>query len=264
MLEPFQQQTDINLALTEWEHRVPGLKAGFTTHNSEQERLNMGLYTNDQPDKVINNRRQLASRVGFPLESWVAGEQIHQTKTHFVTEKDKGKGAADYTASLKGTDGLITHKTGILCTAVFADCVPLFFLDPVTGYIGLAHAGWKGTVARMGQKMVEAFQARGADPAAMLVAIGPCISRDVYEVDEEVIRHIPSALREKTVTSLDDHRFLVDLKQLNIEILLQQGIFRHNIDVTNYCTFRDESLFFSHRRSRGNTGRMLGYIGYEK
>ncbi|MFD1360259.1 peptidoglycan editing factor PgeF [Lentibacillus salinarum] len=269
MTEPFRQQTGMNFAIAKWQRLNPNLKAGFTTRNGGNSEtpfvsLNLGLHVADDWAKVIANRRKLAETVQFPLESWVSGEQIHQTDVHTVTEEDKGKGAANYTTSLKGIDGLITNQTGILCTAFFADCVPVYFFDPVTGYIGIAHAGWKGTVHGICQKMVEALHSADADPADIRVTIGPCISRDAYEVDEHVIGHIPGDLREKTVTPRGNNRFLLDLKQLNIEILLQQGVLRHNIDVTNYCTFRDELLFFSHRREQGQTGRMLGYIGYEK
>ncbi|WP_255259792.1 laccase domain-containing protein [Lentibacillus sp. CBA3610] len=126
------------------------------------------------------------------------------------------------------------------------------------------HSRLERTVHRIGQKMVEALQSAGADPADVLVTIGPCISGDVYEVDDQVASQIPDELFDKAVMSQGNNRFLLDLKQLNKEILLQHGILRHNIDVTNYCTFRDEALFFSHRRDQGKTGRMLGYIGYEE
>ncbi len=111
--------------------------------------------------------------------------------------------------------------------------------------------------------MVETFKELGTVPANLLTVIGPCISHDAYEVDEQVVGHIPDEWRDKTVTARENGRYLLDLKQLNTEILLQQGVLRRNIDVTQYCTFRDESLFFSHRRDNGKTGRMLGYIGYE-
>lgn len=269
MTEPFQQLTDANLVIKKWQQLNPGLQAGFTTRNggySEEpfDTLNLGLHVPDDSENVIANRRELAHIVEIPLESWVSGEQTHQTNVHVVTGREKGKGAGAYDTSLKGIDGLITESKGVLCTAFFADCVPIYFFDPTSGYIGIAHAGWKGTVHRIGQKMVETLQSAGAEPADILVTIGPCISRDVYEVDERVASQIPDDLFDKTVIKQGNNRFLLGLKQLNKEILLQQGILRHNIDVTNYCTFRDEALFFSHRRAQEKTGRMLGYIGYEK
>ena len=269
MSEPFQPLTESTLELEDWQQLIPGLKAGFTTRNSGLsappfDTLNLGLHVPDHSADVVANRRKLADIVQFPLGSWVSGEQTHETNVHLTAESDRGKGSTTYDTSLKQTDGLVTNQKGILCTAFFADCVPIFFLDQSTGYIGIAHAGWKGTVSHIGQRMVETMQKAGADPADIRVTIGPSISHDVYEVDERVVSHIPQAFFEKTVTAQENNRFLLDLKQLNAEILLQQGILRHNIDITNYCTFRDDHLFFSHRRDQGETGRMLGYIGYEK
>ncbi|SFB19123.1 conserved hypothetical protein [Lentibacillus halodurans] len=269
MTEPFQQVTETNLTIEKWQQLNPDLKAGFTTRNGGYSKvpydtMNLGLHVPDKSENVLANRRRLAEILHAPLASWVSGEQTHQTNVHVVNDQDSGKGATAYDTSLKDIDGIITNRNGILCTAFFADCVPIYFFDPVSGYIGIAHAGWKGTVHRIGQEMVETLQLAGAEPADVLVAIGPSISGNVYEVDERIVRHIPDELFGKTVTKLENDRFLLDLKQLNIEILLQQGILRHNIDVTNYCTFFDESLFFSHRRDQGKTGRMLGYIGYEK
>ncbi|ALX47394.1 peptidoglycan editing factor PgeF [Lentibacillus amyloliquefaciens] len=269
MSEPFQKQTEINLAIEKWQQLNPELKVGFSTRNGGYselpfDTLNLGLHVPDARENVIANRQKLADTTCFPLESWVLGEQTHQTNIHIVSSDDKGKGSMSYDTSLKNIDGLVTDKKGILCTSFFADCVPLFFFDPSTGYIGIAHAGWKGTVNRIGGKMIEALQTAGADPNNILVTIGPSISSAHYEVDERVVSQIPSELVEKSVVSKDDNHFLLDLKQLNKEILLQYGILSHNIDITNYCTFRDESLFFSHRRDQGKTGRMLGYIGYVK
>ncbi|GGJ86604.1 laccase domain protein YlmD [Lentibacillus kapialis] len=269
MMEPFQKLTESTLELKKWQQMIPGLKAGFTTRNGgfsapPFDTFNLGLHVPDLSADVISNRRKLADIVQMPLGSWVSGEQTHRTNIHTVAECDKGKGSTAYDTSLRQIDGLLTSQTGLLCTAFFADCVPIFFLDPLTGYIGIAHAGWQGTVHHIAQKMVERMQTAGADTADICVAIGPSISHDVYEVDERVINHIPQALFDKTVTVQGNNRFLLDLKQLNAEILLQQGVLRHNIDITNYCTFRDNQLFFSHRRDQGETGRMLGYIGYGK
>src|SRR5699024_3819203 len=93
------------------------------------------------------------------------------------------------------------------------------------------------------------------------VAIGPSIGKDQYEVDENVISHIDHNFKAKTVTQLNDHHYLLDLKQLNKEILLQNDVLASNIEITSYCTMTHQELFFSHRRDNGKTGRMLGFIG---
>ena len=267
MSEPFLHNHSSYLNIEKWQKINPNLKAGFTTRIGGTSALpfhslNMGLHVSDKIEDVITNRKRLAEALNVSMDNWVSGEQVHQTNIKVVGEEDKGKGATSYQSSITGTDGLITNQSGILCTAFFADCVPLFFFDPVSGYIGIAHAGWKGTVQRMAEKMVERFSQVGVNKSDLLVVVGPCISQPFYEVNHVVIDSMDEKFRGKTVTDMGNDRYLLDLKQLNVEILLQSGILRHNIDVTNYCTFDQQNLFFSHRRDNGETGRMLGFLGY--
>ncbi|GAB3067889.1 peptidoglycan editing factor PgeF [Virgibacillus ainsalahensis] len=267
MQEPFTHIDESYLQIEKWQQLHPKLKAGFTTRmggvsQAPFNTLNCGLHVADQYDDVIANRQSLAQKLRIPLDRWVTGEQIHQTNVQIITSDDKGKGAASHQSAIKGTDGLITNEAGVLCTAFFADCVPLFFFDPTTGYIGIAHAGWRGTVSRIAGKMVQELQALHVNMKELLVVIGPCITQQYYEVNDYVTRHITYREREKTVIEKEKNRYLLDLKQLNVEILLQSGVLRNNIDITNYCTYNDNSLFFSHRRDNGRSGRMLGFLGY--
>ncbi len=267
MLEPFLHNHPSYLHIDQWQKISPHLKVGFTTRiggesASPFDSLNMGLHVPDKIVDVVTNREKLASTLHAPMDTWVSGEQVHQTNIKMVNKEDRGKGATTYQSSIKEVDGLITNQSGLLCTAFFADCVPLFFFDPVSGYIGIAHAGWKGTVQHMAEKMVACFVRAGVKKSDLLVAVGPCISQPFYEVNHVVIDAIDEKYRGKSVIAKGNDQFLLDLKQLNVEILLQSGILRHNIDVTNYCTFKQQNLFFSHRRDNGKTGRMLGFLGY--
>ncbi|MFD1849135.1 peptidoglycan editing factor PgeF [Oceanobacillus bengalensis] len=269
MNEPFKQSDESFLHIENWQTLNPNLIAGFTTRNggvsnSPFQTLNLGLHVADEKDLVIENRETLANKLDVSLRNWVSGEQVHQANIAIIKDKDKGKGSVDYNGSIKGTDGLITNKKDVLLTAFYADCVPLFFFDPVSGYIGIAHAGWKGTVSRIAEKMVQAFQNVGVMPENLFIVIGPCISQSVYEVDHNVVGHNDDEMRQRVTIQQKNNRYLLDLKQLNVEILLQSGVLRHNIEVTNYCTYNDEELFFSHRRDKGRTGRMLGFLGFKK
>src|SRR5690625_1383592 len=116
-----------------------------------------------------------------------------------------------------------TNQRGLLCTAVFADCVPLLFFDPVTSYIGIAHAGWRGTVKGIGRQMVKIMLSKGVDVKNIKVCIGPSISRDHYMVDCQVIEHISACHRSTTEKDTDNDQYLLDLKQLNVEMILQSG-----------------------------------------
>ncbi|GAB3793603.1 peptidoglycan editing factor PgeF [Virgibacillus kimchii] len=266
-MEPFILEKERILFIKKWQHKIPGLIAGFTTRNGGGSKapfdtLNIGLHVNDEKQSVLANRKLVVDDLSFSINDWVSGEQVHKTNVKQLDHENKGSGATSNADSIPDTDGLITNKKGILCTAYFADCVPLYFLDPKTEYIGIAHAGWKGTVNGMASEMVAALKERGVPAENLHVVIGPCISSSYYEVDNHVVRHISSKYRESSVTPRGNNRYLLNLKQLNVDILLQAGVLRNNIDITNYCTYKDRELFFSHRRDEGKTGRMAGFIGF--
>ncbi|WP_430786091.1 peptidoglycan editing factor PgeF [Virgibacillus flavescens] len=267
-MEPFQLTKKSFLTIESWKKIEPNLQVGFTTRqggtsDGHFQSLNLGLHVPDNVQNVIRNRKLLAGEVNMTLDQWVSGEQVHGTKVALLHENHKGKGASSHESSIAEIDGLITNEKGMLCTAFFADCVPVFFFDEKTGYIGIAHAGWKGTVGGICTKMVEKLVQLGVDVRSLRVAIGPSISQDNYEVDEKVIENLTDKQRITAAKKMPNQHYQLDLKTLNSEILLQSGVLRHNISITNYCTHREEALFFSHRRDRGKTGRMLGFIGFQ-
>lgn len=267
MDECFHHTHPAYLELTKWRYTHPELVAGMTTRlggigEGAFESFNLGWHVPDKQDTIHHNRETLASLLEFPLKTWVGGEQVHETSIHHVTKKDIGKGAYKQDTAIPKCDGLITNQPNILLTAFFADCVPLFFFDPVKEWIGIAHAGWRGTVAGIGLKMVKAFQEKGVDINNLKVAVGPSIGGDVYEVDDNVIKHIPEKYRQEPyVISKTDNKYLLSLQALHKELLLEAGILEGNIEVSQYCTYVNDHMFFSHRRDEGKTGRMLGFIG---
>lgn len=150
--------------------------------------MNFSLTRGDNRDDVLENYRKMARILGADVSKMVLSHQTHTTNIRLVTEADAGKGIwreRDY----ENIDGLITNVPGLTLVTFFADCVPLYFVDPVHRAIGLSHSGWKGTVHRMGQKTIEAMgEAFGTKPEDLCVCIGPSICRDCYEVSEEIGR----------------------------------------------------------------------------
>jgi len=269
-MEPFQLKSETRLHLTSLEKEIPGLVAGFTTRSGgvsegAYEQLNMGLHVLDDENKVLENRRILSKELNIPLNRWVCGEQVHGTSIHFAGKEDAGKGSISFDSGISGVDGLIINEAGsLLGTAFFADCVPLFFADPTTRIAGIAHAGWKGTVGQIAREMVQKLKEAGASIEYLKVVIGPSISKENYVVDDVVLSHLTDEQKQKFTKEISPNQYFIDLKELNVDILVQSGVFRHNIEVTKYCTLQDEKLFFSHRRDNGKTGRMLAFIGFEK
>lgn len=269
MGEPFSLKKSSHFQLNKWKQLHAQLIVGFTTRLGgvsvkPYDSMNMGLHVSDKKSSVIENRKLLANSIRIPLNNWVSGEQTHETNIVEVGHEDRGKGATDITTSLQAIDGIITKETGMLNTAFFADCVPLYFFDPESEYIGIAHAGWKGTVNNIAQNMVNKLTSQGVKRENLLVAIGPSISQKHYEVDDFIINQLDAENQTSTVVKQGGNRYLLDLKQLNVNNLLKAGVLRHHIAVTSYCTYANEDLFYSYRRDGKNTGRMLGFIGYRE
>lgn len=263
MVEPFKHDT---LRQFKCFHDQKDIIAGITTRqggHSEApfQSLNMGLHVPDEEAKVINNREELASELGIPLDRWVMGEQVHGTKIKVIETKDLGKGAFSHSTSLSGVDGLITNQPDVLLTAFYADCVPLLFSDKTAGWVGIAHAGWKGTVRLMAAEMVKQMVEKGCSVENIQMTIGPCIGKAHYEVDERVFEAVPARFQSDTTTKTSLGKYLLDLKHLNRCIAQEAGIKDVNLFTSEYCTYEKDELFFSHRRDQGLTGRMLGYIG---
>lgn len=273
MREPFVMVEEKPfLRLLEWESRFPGLLAGFTIRTggeSEQPygSFNMGLHVGDDPGHVVSNRQKLAKEVDMPFTAWTCADQVHGNQVCQVMAAGAGKESLDDV--IKATDGLFTGQKGVLLTSFYADCVPLYFLDPASGAIGLAHAGWKGTVARIAEEMVKSLQHHfHAKPEELLVAIGPSIGGCCYEVDERIITQVQASAKEwkKAVTASQKDRYRLDLRQLNTSILLELGIASEQIMTTDWCTSCRTDMFFSHRKeagTAGTTGRMASFIGWK-
>ncbi|MGM7720286.1 peptidoglycan editing factor PgeF [Metabacillus sp. Hm71] len=271
--EPFQQKDTAFLSLPQWDNLIKGLTVGFTTKSGgvssdAYSTLNLGLHVQDQPEKVVQNREILASKLSFPTKNWVFAEQIHSTHIEKVSIQDRGRGLTAYKDGLSGSDGLYTKDDGVMLSLCFADCVPLYFIAPEKHLIGLAHAGWKGTVNDIGGEMVRKWiNEEDADPKNIKVAIGPAIGHCCYIVDDKVISAINKIVIKKysvPYRSVSDGQYTLDLKQLNKYLLLESGVKEENITISQQCTSCENDLFFSHRRDAGKTGRMLSFIGINK
>ncbi|WP_113929822.1 peptidoglycan editing factor PgeF [Bacillus sp. P14.5] len=272
MTEVFIKADDLLFSLPQWERLLPGLKAGITSKQGgfskgDFQTLNMGLHVHDQEDLVRRNREKAADRLGFPLNAWVCSEQTHGCNIQWVTERHGGKGAFNYSESIGDTDGLITNEPNLLLTMCYADCVPIYFLYPKSGLIGVAHAGWKGTVLNIAGKMIEEFREAGAEPADILVAIGPSICGECYQVDDRVIDKVEKLLEdcnEKPYNLKYEGQYELDLKKANELVLQKYGIPSENISVSQLCTACEQEEFFSHRRDKGKTGRIMSFIGWKE
>jgi polyphenol oxidase len=270
MFDIFTPYNERILLIDHWTRQNNGLVAGFTTKNGgvsldEFSTLNTGFHVNDDKDSVIQNRELISKDLQFPTSLWVGCEQTHEVNILKIESHHKNKGALNYESALKGIDGIYTNETGILLTLCYADCVPLYFFAPKHRMIGIAHAGWKGTVAGIAEKMVENFKSEGIAPSEISVVIGPSICGDCYVVDDKVLQYVQNKVEdkvEKPYNQISEGQYKLDLRLLNAQILRNVDV--GNIEVTTLCTSCHESLFFSHRRDQGKTGRLMSFIGWKE
>jgi len=225
--------------------------------------LNLSIHTEDKLKNVLENRTRFVKVLGLSLDNLVGAHQIHGDRVFKVTASDQGRGSRDGCNVIPDTDALMTDEKGLALIAFFADCVPVFFLDPEHKAIALAHAGWKGTVAKIVTKTVQAMQeAYGTDPARLLAAVGPSIGPCHYEVDDLVINKVKEAFPgyENELLSCQGNpgHANFNLWQANVIQLKMLGIPEENITVAGLCTYCEQGLFFSHRA--GMAGRQAALL----
>lgn len=217
--------------------------------------LNLALHVGDDVEKVLRNRKAFAEAVGVSAERFTTCQQVHGSKIVRVTKELIGSGAKDFSNTIADTDALITDIPDVPLLLFYADCVPVLLADVETGAIGLAHAGWRGTVANIGAKtlaaMVEAF---GTKPENVLVAIGPSIGACCYEVDD-FVRDQASGY-EDYFAPKGGGKYQLDLWGMNAKQLQEVGVLRENVSVAGVCTNDNVDLFCSYRAEQGKTGRM--------
>ena len=251
--------------------KLPGIIARFTertggTSESPYTSLNLGLHVGDADEHVIANRERVAEEIGIPLDSWVAGDQVHGSTVTVVTEEMCGRGARSLASMLPATDALITDVPGLALSTYAADCAPLLFADPVRRVVGAAHAGWKGTVAKIAGKTVSALvEIYGCDPADIRVMIGPTIGSCCYEVDERVEREVRASFadHEDLLQANANGRWQFDVPLANEKAMLEAGVRPEHIEHIEHldrCTSCCVDRQFSHRREQGRTGRHAGVI----
>ncbi len=179
-----------------------------------------------------------------------------------VKEEDRGGRFPD-------TDGMVTDVPGICLVTFYADCVPLFFVDPVHGAIGLSHSGWRGTVGRMGKVTLQLMEQKyGTDPEQVVAAIGPSICQDCYEVGGDVIGEFKEAFDEALWPELfyekADGKYQLDLWRANEAVLTEAGVRTECIAVTNVCTHCNPEILFSHRSTGAARGNLSAFLALKQ
>ncbi len=226
--------------------------------------MNLSFTRGDDPEAVRENYRRIGAAMGFRPEQAVSTDQVHTTSLKVVGKEHCGSGIIRE-REIRETDGMMTDVPGVVLTAYFADCVPLYFADPVHKAIALSHSGWRGTVNRMGRETIRRMEKEyGTDPADLITAVGPSICQDCYEVSEDVIdafrEEFPEELHEQLFYPTVPGKYQLNLWEANRQILLDAGVREEHISMPNLCTCCNPEFLFSHRASKGKRGNLAAFL----
>ena len=246
--------------------KAGGVSHGFSTREGgitvdpPKASLNLSWTRCGSPEEVIANFKIFAEGAGIDYDDMAVVNHEHGANVLRIAHEHRGRGF--YKDPLPPCDGIITDDPTVTLVTSHADCGAYFFYDPVHRAIGMAHAGWKGTLLRIGaemaRRMAEEFD---TDPSDIIAATGPCICRDCFEVDADLGEKFQSEFGDPGISRPGRQgKAYVDLELAAAVQFVEAGIRPESITLMNACTYENRQHFFSHRRDKGITGSMAAYI----
>jgi len=249
--------------------KIDGVLHGFSTRmggvsKGVCESMNLSFTRGDDEVAVMENFNRISKAIGFPVESIVTSDQTHTANVLRVGKGECGNGIIKERA-YKDIDGLITNEAGVTLATFYADCVPLYIVDPVKGAIGLSHSGWRGTVLKIGKVTVrEMTEQFGTDPRDVIAAIGPSICQECYEVSQDVIEHFAKSFTKEQcddcIIDKGNGKYQLDLWKACVYNFLEAGVPMENITIGGLCTCCNSEKMFSHRASQGKRGNLGAFL----
>ena len=240
--------------------REGGVSTGMYTS------MNLAFTRGDDPEKVRENYRLFGDSIGVSPEQMVFSDQQHTTNVMEVTAKHHGMGILR-DRDFSDIDGIMTNEPGVCLVTSYADCVPLYFVDPVNRAIATSHSGWKGTVGNICQNTVnEMNRLYGSKPEDIIACIGPSICADCYEVGSDVADVFIDAYGTDADTVVLPHnknvpgKYQLDLTRANVINMERAGILLEHISVPDLCTCCNKEVLHSHRGSRGQRGGLCAFL----
>ena len=254
----FPPLEETGLVISGFSTRLGGVSKGYLSS------MNLGFERGDDKETVMKNFALISDAMGFSSNQIVKGRQTHTTNVEVVDRNDCGRCLVD-DEFLQDVDGLVTNDPKVVLAASFADCVPLYILDPVKKVIGLSHSGWRGTVRYMGRATVEKMEeAFGCQPEDLIACIGPSICQDCYEVSQDVAIQFQYAFPEEFIDDIllekPNGKYQLNLWKANEVVFLKAGLKKENIHQPDICTCCNSNVLFSHRASEGKRGNMAGFF----
>ena len=246
--------------------KAGGVSHGFSTREGgitvdpPKASLNLSWTRCGSPEEVIANFKIFAEGAGIDYDDMAVVNHEHGANVLRIAHEHRGRGF--YKDPLPPCDGIITDDPTVTLVTSHADCGAYFFYDPVHRAIGMAHAGWKGTLLRIGAEMARCMAEEfDTDPSDIIAATGPCICRECFEVDADLGEKFQSEFGYPGISRPGRQgKAYVDLELAAAVQFVEAGIRPESITLMNACTYENRQHFFSHRRDKGITGSMAAYI----
>ena len=235
--------------------KVPGLLAVQSTRiggisKGNFSTLNLGFSSGDDEELVTKNRNLFFQQLQISESEIASSFQTHGDQIFITSESCREN----------GYDAIVTNQSNLFTCVTVADCVPVLVADPVNKVVAAIHAGWRGTALGIVEKTIRQMEAKfGSETKNCLAYIGTCISQDSFEVGKEVAEKF-----EEDCVKRGLENFFVDLKKANRRQLERTGFLLKNIEVSPFCTALHNERYFSYRKEKGLTGRMLALIGFRE
>lgn len=253
----YQSLEDTGIVSHGFSTRLGGVSKGI------YESMNLSFTRGDDPVHVRRNFEIIADEIGFDPDHIVGTDQTHTANVRVVSWADAGHGITRE-KDCHDIDGQITNIPGLPLITYHADCVPLFFVDPVKKAIGLTHSGWRGTAQRIGAETVRMLhETYDSDPKDIIAVIGPSIGQCCYEVSQDVadaFTHGFDMNDRLIMAGKYEGKYMLNLWEANRQILTQAGIPDENITVTSYCTACNSDRLWSHRITGGQRGSLAAFL----
>jgi hypothetical protein len=239
--------------------RIGGVSSGIYSS------MNLTFNLDDSFENVSENFRRIGDALHIAPEKMVYSKQTHTTNVIEVNADHAGMGVVRE-RTYDNIDGLVTNEPGICLVTSYADCVPLFFADPIRKSIASSHSGWRGTAGNIAGITVEKMQSLyGSNPKDLTVVIGPSICFNCYEVSADVAEQFKEKYSASEIAHILTKSEKPDKYQLNLQIanyfnLIHSGVCAENIYISDICTCCNSDILFSHRATKGKRGILCGFI----
>ncbi len=213
-------------------------------------------------EAVVENYKKLCSVIDVDYRTLVFSKQVHEDVIRIVGRENRGEGIVKSRPE-EGCDGLVTSTSNVALATLYADCVPMLFYDPIKNIAAMSHAGWRGTVKKIAAKTVEFMhEAYDCQTKDIIACIGPSIGPCCFEVDQSAAIEFKKAFEfwPEIIEVLPSGKSRINLWKTNQLELLEAGLDKENIQVSQLCTMCNSDIFFSYRSDKGQTGRMAAIM----